>query len=210
MTGRYPQRFGHEFNIGQAIPAHRDVGLPVEETTMADRLKAAGYRSALVGKWHLGSADRFHPTRRGFDEFFGFLHGAHSYTDPGPNVNPILDGTDRVPSIPYLTDTLADRAADFIKRNRTRPFFLYLAFNASSRPAAGDRQVSRTIPRHYQQHAAHVCRDDVRDGRWGRQDDRRVARGEVEENTLVFFFSDNGGPLTANSWNGSNNDPLRG
>src|SRR6185295_3022466 len=75
LTGRYPQRFGHEFNL--IFPAHSDFGLPLSETTMADHLKAAGYRTALFGKWHLGFDDKFHPMARGFDEFFGFLAGAH-------------------------------------------------------------------------------------------------------------------------------------
>ncbi len=74
LTGRYQQRFGHEFN-----PAGDDAGLPVGESTLADRLKAVGYQTALVGKWHLGSKPNMHPQKRGFDEFFGFLGGAHSY-----------------------------------------------------------------------------------------------------------------------------------
>src|SRR5688500_8744173 len=91
LTGRYPQRFGHEFNP-ESAPSHSEIGLPLGETTMADLLRAAGYRTALVGKWHLGR-DKFHPLERGFDEFFGFLGGAHSYiatNAAGPN--PILDG----------------------------------------------------------------------------------------------------------------------
>lgn len=76
MTGRYPQRFGHEFNIGP-LEMHREAGLPLDEITIADRLKSAGYRTALFGKWHLGSAARFHPMERGFDEFYGFLEGDH-------------------------------------------------------------------------------------------------------------------------------------
>ena len=75
ITGRYPQRFGYEFNPDGSA----DYGLPVTETTMADRLRAAGYRTALFGKWHLGSADRLHPMRRGFEEFYGFLGAEHSY-----------------------------------------------------------------------------------------------------------------------------------
>jgi len=73
MTGRYQTRFGHEFNPGD------NNGLPLGETTIADRLKAAGYVTGLVGKWHLGSLPQFHPQKRGFDEFFGFLGGAHDY-----------------------------------------------------------------------------------------------------------------------------------
>jgi arylsulfatase A-like enzyme len=75
MSGRYPQRFGYEFNPDGSP----EYGLPLTEMTMADRLKAAGYRTALFGKWHLGSADRFHPMRRGFEEFYGFLGADHSY-----------------------------------------------------------------------------------------------------------------------------------
>src|SRR5262245_23318164 len=69
LTGRYQQRFGHEFNPGGGA----EMGLPTTEVTLADRLKAAGYWTALVGKWHLGAAAQFHPQKRGFDEFFGFL-----------------------------------------------------------------------------------------------------------------------------------------
>ena len=77
MTGRYQTRFGHEFNPGANAPA--DVGLSLKETTIADRLKAAGYATGLVGKWHLGADPKHHPQKRGFDEFFGFLGGAHPY-----------------------------------------------------------------------------------------------------------------------------------
>jgi arylsulfatase A-like enzyme len=211
MTGRYPQRFGHEFNIGQGVPAHQDVGLPVEEVTIADRLKAAGYRSALIGKWHLGSAERFHPTRRGFDEFFGFLHGAHPYVAATPNSpNPIFDGTERVPRIPYLTDTLADRAAEFITRNRSRPFFLYLAFNAPHVPLQAPERYLARFPgitdRTRRTYAAMVSAMDDGVGKTM----AALREAHLEENTLVFFFSDNGGPLGQASWNGSSNGALRG
>src|SRR5438105_6068407 len=69
LTGRYQTRFGHEFNPG----AGENIGLPLTETTMADRLKAAGYATGWVGKWHLGKAEKFRPHKRGFDETFGFL-----------------------------------------------------------------------------------------------------------------------------------------
>ena len=76
MTGRYQQRFGHEFN-----PGGRQ-GLPLRERTLADRLKAAGYVTGLVGKWHLGSQPAMHPQQRGFDEFYGFLGGATTTSSP--------------------------------------------------------------------------------------------------------------------------------
>src|SRR5687768_2855332 len=77
MTGRYQNRFGFEFNPGPV--AGDDVGLPLSETTLADRLKAAGYKTGMVGKWHLGYTEKYHPNKRGFEEYFGFLGGARSY-----------------------------------------------------------------------------------------------------------------------------------
>src|SRR5262245_28135277 len=136
MTGRYPQRFGYEFNPDGSP----EFGLPLTETTMADRLKAVGYRTALFGKWHLGLADRLHPMRRGFEEFYGFLGGDHSYLhvahiDEGTNrQDPLLDGTTPAASMTYLTDELGDRASRYIKQHASEQFFLYLAFNAAHTP----------------------------------------------------------------------------
>jgi len=79
LTGRYQTRFGFEFNPIGAKNAAPGIGLPVDEKTVADRLRATGYATALVGKWHLGGTAEFHPQRRGFDEFFGFLHEGHTY-----------------------------------------------------------------------------------------------------------------------------------
>src|SRR5688572_2633047 len=141
MTGRYPQRFGHEFNPGGG----QESGLPLDQVTMADRLRSAGYRTGLFGKWHLGSSDRHHPMARGFDEFFGFLGGAHDYMDPlSAGVNPVLDGKTKVTEMEYLTDALAERAVSFIRRQRQAPFFLYLAFNAVHTPMhATDKYLTR-------------------------------------------------------------------
>src|SRR5262245_26366409 len=108
MTGRYPQRFGYEFNPDGSP----EYGLPPAEITMAEKLRAAGYRTALFGKWHLGYAERLRPLRRGFEEFFGFLGAEHSYvkvagTDLGTDLpDPLVDGTKPVASVGYLTDAL--------------------------------------------------------------------------------------------------------
>src|SRR5262249_7418150 len=75
LTGRYPQRFGHEYNPALGP----DSGLPVTETTLADLLRSAGYATGAVGKWHLGKESQFHPLRRGFDAFYGFLGGPVSW-----------------------------------------------------------------------------------------------------------------------------------
>lgn len=208
MTGRYPQRFGHEFNLNPA--GHQDYGLPVTETTMAARLKTAGYRTAIFGKWHLGFADRFHPMERGFDEFFGFLAGGHSYLDPGPAANPVLDGRKPVSETPYLTEALADRAVDFIKRHQSQPFFLYLAFNAVHVPMhATDKYLRRFEHIADKQRRTYAAMLAAMDDGIGRT--LSALRAEkLEENTLVFFFSDNGGPTIVGGINGSSNTPLRG
>ncbi|MDQ3624631.1 MAG: sulfatase-like hydrolase/transferase, partial [Verrucomicrobiota bacterium] len=82
LTGRYQTRFGFEFNPLGAQNAEPAIGLPVTERTLADALREGGYATALVGKWHLGGSARFHPQRRGFDEFFGFLHEGHYFVPP--------------------------------------------------------------------------------------------------------------------------------
>ena len=133
LTGRYQQRFGHEFNPGGATN-NNEIGLSLNETTLPARLKDAGYATALVGKWHLGLAPQFHPQKRGFDEFFGFLGGAHAYF-PGGNPNdPIQRNGEPVDEQTYLTDALAREATAFITRKKSDPFFLFVTFNAVHNP----------------------------------------------------------------------------
>ena len=211
MTGRYPQRFGHEFNLGVG-PANIEDGMPLTERTMADRLKAVGYRTALFGKWHLGSAERFHPMSRGFDEFFGFLGGAHSYLEPMVNgPDPLLDGRNPIRETPYLTDALADRAVDFIGRNKANPFFLYLAFNAVHTPMhATDKYLARFSHIADQQRRTYAAMLSAMDDGIGKTI-AALRATNLEENTLIFFFSDNGGPtMEGTTINGSRNTPLRG
>jgi arylsulfatase A-like enzyme len=207
MTGRYQQRFGHEFNPGGEKSDH--VGLPLPQTTLADRLKAAGYATGLVGKWHLGMSPRFHPQKRGFDEFFGFLDGAHNYF-AAKSTN-IYRGTEVVPESTYLTDAFAREAVSFIDRHKGTPFFLELAFNAVHTPMdATDARLARfsSIPdatrRTYA--AMLVALDEA----VGAVIEKLRASG-LEESTLIVFISDNGGPtMIGTTINGSRNDPLRG
>jgi arylsulfatase A-like enzyme len=210
LTGRYPQRFGHEFN--PAGSASMEFGLPLDQTTLADRLRSAGYRTALFGKWHLGFAPALHPLERGFDEFFGFLGGAHSYlVSLPPGGAPVLDGRTPAAEIGYLTDTLAGRAVDFIRRHRDRSFFLYLAFNAVHTPMQAsakylDRFAHITDPRR-RTYAAMLSAMDDGIGRTV----AALREAGLEENTLIFFFSDNGGPtMEGTALNASSNAPLRG
>ncbi len=201
MTGRYQTRFGHEFNAGG-----EGTGLPLTETMVAARLKAAGYATGLVGKWHLGSDEKFQPHSRGFDDFFGFLGGSHDYfEDRG-----ILRGTQQVDEKEYLTDAFGREAVAFIERHKSQPFFLYLAFNAVHTPMQADdprlkkfAHISDTKRRTYA--AMMVAMDDaignVR---------KKLADAGVAENTLVTFISDNGGPvMPGTTTNASINKPLR-
>jgi arylsulfatase A-like enzyme len=207
-TGRYQQRFGHEFNPGPNQLENPDFGLPLDQTTLADRLKAQGYATGMFGKWHLGYQPRFHPMKRGFDEFFGFPGGSHSYVDPlGEVGNPILRGTTPVNEKEYLTNAFAREALSFIDRHARDPFFVYLPFNAVHLPLQGlesylakfagiQDQKRRTFA------AMHACMDDA----VGRVL-KMLRDTNNEENTLVFFISDNGGPTPKTT---SGNLPLRG
>ena len=211
LTGRYPQRFGHEFNLDMS-PDYRDFGLPLSETTIADHLKRAGYRTALVGKWHLGFGDQFHPQARGFDEFFGFLGHSHSYFDSeSATNNALLDGRNVVSATPYLTDALADHAVDFIKRQKSRPFFLYLAFNAVHTPMeATDKYLARFNHIKDTRRRTYAAMLSAMDDGIGKTLAALRAEG-LEENTLIIFFNDNGGPtMKGTTINGSSNAPLRG
>jgi arylsulfatase A-like enzyme len=215
MTGRYQQRFGFEFNNG---PAERDVrqnlGLPKGEIPLAAALKPAGYRTALVGKWHLGSNPDFYPTNRGFDEFFGILTGATLYIDPTlPGVhtfvrpgaargaergapNEVFTGADRqvVDNFDrYLTDEFADKAVDFIQRTaKKEPFFLYLAFNAPHDPLQVTQKYYDRFP-HIENEMQRIYAGMVSavDDGVGRVLEALEAAG-VADDTLVVFLTDNG------------------
>ncbi len=209
LSGRYQQRFGHEFNPGPAGAKEDVFGLPLSETTLADRLKAAGYATGLVGKWHLGGASRFQPQRRGFDEFFGFLGGGHPYF-PGQGA-PIYRGTEVVQEKEYLTDAFAREAVAFLQRHKDQPFFLYLAFNAVHTPMhATDDRLSRFANIADEERRTYAGMLTAMDEGVGKVLDTLKA-AHLEESTLIFFFSDNGGPtMLGTTINASRNDPLRG
>jgi arylsulfatase A-like enzyme len=206
LTGRYQTRFGHEFN-----PGGRDsgAGLPLAETTIADRFGANGYATGLVGKWHLGEADKFLPQKRGFKDHFGFLGGAHSYF-PGAGA-PIFRGSDVVVEREYLTDAFAREAIGFIDRHKAEPFFLYLAFNAVHTPLqATDDRLKKFDSIADKTRRTYAAMTLAMDEAVGRVLDKLRAE-KLEDDTLIFFFSDNGGPtMPGTTINGSINAPLRG
>jgi arylsulfatase A-like enzyme len=211
LTGRYQQRFGHEFNPVLLNNGGQGQGLATQEATIADRLRAAGYATALVGKWHLGEEDAFHPQRRGFEQFFGFLTGSHSYLSSEDAARgPIVRGREPVRLNGYLTDVLAQEANEFIEQNRQRPFFLYLAFNAVHTPMHAPQEAldkfSGESDERRRTYLAMLSRLDAAVGSVL----AKLRELNLEEQTLVFFLSDNGGPTTKFAANGSRNGPLRG
>jgi len=202
LTGRYQTRFGHEFN-----PGGGNAGLPLSESTIADRLKANGYRTALVGKWHLGSNPDMVPQKRGFDEFFGFLGGAHSYFDRSG----ILRGNEPVNNLGYSTDTFGAEAADFVSKNQGKPWFLYLAFNAVHTPMhATDSRLEKFKHIKDERRRTYNAMLLAMDEAIGVVMAKLKSTGQ-EKDTLVTFISDNGGPtMVGVTVNGSRNEPLRG
>ncbi|MGC4232590.1 MAG: sulfatase [Niabella sp.] len=251
ITGRYQQRFGSEFQIHENIkdpysvkpapgghvyeyiPANFDSvtrqGLPVSEVTLAQQLKKAGYKTAIIGKWHLGRHPEFFPERRGFDHHFGFLGGGtYYYTDSTDTSvvnqttfaaetkfkwanrrgdNAIRENGKSVEVKEYLTDRLADEAVNYIEKNREQPFFVYIAFNAPHTPVQA--------PRYYYDQLEHI--GDPRKRAYYAMIlslDAAVGKitGKVEnlglaDNTLIFFVGDNGG---ASYTDLTDNAPLKG
>jgi arylsulfatase A-like enzyme len=194
MSGRYQQRFGFDANA-EGRPAPTDRGpraLDSAQVTFAQRMKALGYTTALFGKWHLGAEPGYRPTERGFDEFYGILpYGLAAQPPEGP---PVYRGTAEVPRPANHMEQFCAEALGFIDRHQRAPFFLYLPFTAVHGPMVGPEpwlgRMAAVQPAARRKYAADLAQmDDI----VGRVLTRLRERG-LEENTLVFFFGDNGGP----------------
>jgi len=218
QTGRHQDRFGFEYNNG---PAQRDVqenlGLPVNEITIAAALKEEGYATGLIGKWHLGANDDFYPTNRGYDEFVGLLSGATAHIDrtvPGVRrvaaadeppyngvvrsaLNMIYEGAARTPvnnEKEYLTDYLGARASEFISRRAaaSAPYFLYLTPTTPHDPLEVTQTYYDRFPNiASEQNRIYAAMVSSLDDMVGQVLDAVEASGEAD-NTLVVFLSDNG------------------
>lgn len=223
MTGRHQQRFGFEFNdSAKNRPANVSYGLAETELTLGAAMKKAGYQTAAIGKWHLGTEDRFYPTNRGFDEFYGFLSGSTLYIDPKtPGVHTgdtddevktrkdhsswregkrkpsdlVITGPDRkvVENMDrYLTEEFVGKANDFITRNADKPFFMYLAFNAPHTPLQA--------PKKYYDRFPEIANEDTRiyAAMISALDDgvgqilKTLKDKKLDQNTIIVFVSDNG------------------
>ena len=207
MTGRYQQRFGFETNPGPEAAAAAEFGLPLGEATLAERLKSLGYATGMVGKWHIGYRPEMQPTGRGFDEFYGFLSGACDYLPGGRRSDRILRGAEVVEETEYLTDAFGREAVAFIQRHQQHPFFLYLPFNAVHGPLqAIDAYLQRFPDIADEKRRTYAAMTAALDDNVGRVL-AALRQLNLEQDTLVFFLSDNGGPTAQTT---SSNGPLRG
>ena len=256
MTGRYPTRFGFEYTavpvefaenlahgegvgphraifhkelITPDIPAYPDMGVPASEVTIAEAVKAAGYHTLHIGKWHLGEAPALQPQAQGFDESLAILAGAGMFLpeDDADTVNAKLawdpidrfiwanlrhavtfNGSKRFHPKGHMTDYFADEAIKAIEANKNRPFFMYVAFNAPHTPLQATKADYAKLPQ-IKDHKTRVY------GAMIAQLDRRIGdvmaklkEAGIDDNTLVIFTSDNGGAW----YNGMQglNAPFRG
>jgi arylsulfatase A-like enzyme len=226
LTGRYPQRNGlydmirnnevnWKFEFDEetyATSPEMTLGLDTREVTIGQAMKKAGYATGLIGKWDSGRARRFLPPQRGFDYFYGFANtGIDYYTHERYGVPSLFRNNEQIKEEGHATDLFRREALQFIERNRERPFFLYLAFNAPHMASTFDK-TARQVPEQYlrEYDVTKYSRKTEYAPLITQMDD---AVGEImaklkdlalQENTLVVFVSDNGGDAVAD------NGPLRG
>ena len=197
MTGRHPQRGGvHHWTQGD-MNGPDGINMALEEVTLAEALKPAGYRTALYGKWHLGAHRDFGPKKQGFDEFFGirdgFIDNYNHYFLHGSGFHDLYDGIKPVKAPgKYFPELMVQRSLKFIMQNKDRPFLLYVPFNiphypeqALKRFEAVYKDIADPARRSY---AAIVS---TTDHYIGQIVDKLEALG-LRENTIIIFMSDNG------------------
>lgn len=220
ITGRYPHEFGGQFNL--ADQASVTEGIPVNQRMMSNMLQDAGYRTGLVGKWHLGDESQYHPNNRGFDDFYGFLYGGHKFFPAeykaaynGPNswvYNHPLEhnGITVTDDDEYLTDELSHQGVRFINESvaANKPFFLFMSYNAPHTPLEAKNEdknvaiIKDIANADRKEYAAMVYAVD----RGVKEIVDALKAKNVYNNTLIVFMSDNGG----RSDKGANNGVLSG
>lgn len=218
LSGRYQHRFGFEENPAYD-PANESLGICVDEVLFPARIQEAGYVTGAVGKWHLGAAAPFHPNRRGFDYFYGFLGGGHDYftIDMLAPINeaykqPLVRNNQAASFEGYLTDALSADAAQFVRDHKDDPFMLYVAYNAPHGPQQAPKEdIARYSHIEDKKRRVYAAMVDVMDRGIGEVVEA-LKENDLYENTIIFFLSDNGGPQGQgySAYNGSNNGVFRG
>ncbi|MBT9190124.1 sulfatase family protein [Zobellia russellii] len=227
LTGRYPHLTGTPYNLfhNSSDKDEDNMGVPLEETYMSKVLQQAGYYTSAIGKWHLGSAPKFHPNKRGFDNFYGFLGGGHdyfpktymkTYTEQvkagNKNIRdyvfPMEHNGKPANETEYITDGFSREANNSIKTaaKKKQPFFIYLAYNAPHVPLQAKTEdmakFAHIEDKDRQTYAAMVYAVDRGIGSIV----KTLKETNQLDNTLIVFLSDNGG----NFDHGANNYPLKG
>ena len=189
MTGRSPARFGITGAIGRGV-------VPLDEHFLPQTFQKAGYQTFMVGKWHLGErSDDYAPNARGFDHFFGFHGGGiNYYTTDGSRVRGWFRNGQSVAPQGYSTDLLADEAIKLLKnRNKKKPVFLYLPFNAPHQPAQASERLLEKYRKlgFFGRRVGQAGAIEAMDAAIGRVLATIEAEG-ISKETLVMFFCDNG------------------
>ncbi|MFV0643371.1 MAG: sulfatase [Sphingomonadaceae bacterium] len=210
LTGCYQQRFqiGLEEPVGPGLPD--GLGVPFERETLPELLRAQGYETALVGKWHLGNPPVNNPLNHGYDHFFGIIPGGvdyfrHHAIIGGRNLGVgLMEGNEEVQRTGYLTDVFGDEAVRLI-REKSKPLFLSLHFTAPHWPWEGweDEEVAKKIKdfRHFDGGSLETYANMVAalDDNVGKVLAALRETGEFD-NTIVIFTSDNGGERFSDTW----------
>jgi arylsulfatase A-like enzyme len=197
ITGRYQQRFGVQYNQGENLPGYDPQfnGLTVGEKTLPDRLKSLGYRTGLMGKWHLGDQPQFHPTKRGFDEFWGMIAGHHDYFKR----EGLESNFTKVEPFKYITDAITEQGSKFIRRHQDKPFFLFMSYNAPHTPMqALPEDLAKYSHIKDQKRRTYCAMVDRLDASIGDLM-KTLEETQLDQNTVVVFLSDNGGPCQDNA-----------
>jgi arylsulfatase A-like enzyme len=223
LTGRYPWLAGMP-NNGAGPPKEADdqletltgEGLPATEITLADMFRSAGYATAHIGKWHLGSGDGHKPLDHGFDYSFGFMGGCidnytHFFYWGGPARHDLWENNKRV-RLPghYFPDLMVEKAEAFVTSHRNQPFFIYFAINMPHYPYQGDEKWLnhyRNLPYPRNLYAAFVSTLDERVQRLL----KFVDDAGLREKTIIIYQTDNGHSVEERAhFGGGSSGPYRG
>lgn len=213
LTGRYPQRAGL---VDNAPGTYGQAGMPAAQFTMAEMFKEGGYKTAHIGKWHIGYSPETMPNQQGFDYSWGFMGGcidnySHFFYWSGPNRHDLWrNGKEIYEPGKFLADRMVEEAGDFMKQNKDNSFFLYFAINMPHYPLQPDvkwLEYYKNLPSPRNMYAAFVSAMDERVGRLL----AKLNELHLTENTIVVFQSDQGHSLEERSFNGGGfTGPYRG
>lgn len=202
LTGRHPQRGGvNDWTQGN-LHAKSGNNLALDEVTLAEVLREAGYRTALFGKWHLGAAADSGPTKQGFDEFFGhrggFIDNYNHYFLHQKGFHDLYEGTEEIyRKGEFFPDLMIERAVGFLEQNQDRPFFLYLPFNTPHYPEQPPADLLEKYSHLDEPRRTYAAFTTMTDRNIGKVIEKLEAL-DLRRDTLVLYFSDNGHSIETN------------